>query len=220
MVNKNANERISLYSDNTDTRDWFMTQNQTLLYPKLSSSYNKILQLAIAIVFLLVTLNMWVVSYVDEKQHIKQQLKDVATSHTQMIANSSIRLWDEKPENFQEFIDETALLPWVQDISVYQQTGQLRYASSRQVPVKTLYGFDQQFEDVSGEYTTVVLPIEKLGYVRVTAVNSAFIASLTDAAEQQHTDFRIMLILAGIVGFLLTRGFNRFSRQSFRLAKK
>lgn len=197
-----------------------MTQNQTLLYPKLSSSYNKISQLAIAIVILLITLNMWVYSYLDEKSHIKQQLKNMAHSHSQLVVKSVVRLWNEKPEVFQEFISETSEFPWVKDISIYDKTGQLRYASEQQLPLTTLYGFEGETGDVSHNYTTVVLPIEKVGYVRITAVNDVFVASLSKAAEQQYTDFRVMLILAGIVGFLLTRGFSRFSRQSYRLVKK
>lgn len=197
-----------------------MTQNQTLLYPKLSSSYNKISQLAIAIVILLITLNMWVYSYLDEKSHIKQQLKNIAHSHSQLVVKSVVRLWNEKPEVFQEFISETSEFPWVKDISIYDKTGQLRYASEQQLPLTTLYGFEGETGDVSHSYTTVVLPIENVGYVRITAVNDVFVANLSKAAEQQYTDFRVMLILAGIVGFLLTRGFSRFSRQSYRLVKK
>lgn len=220
MVNKNANVLISLYSVNSDTRDWFMTQNQTLLYPKLSSSYNKILQLAIAIVLMVITLNLWVQSYIDEKDHIQQQLEHVVQSHAKLVAQSTFRLWDNSPEAFQQFLSDTSALPWVRDISVYEQTGLLRYASEQQVPVKTLFGFDEGRVNQSRSLTTVVLPINDLGYVRITAVNAVFIDDLTAAAEQQHIDFRVMLILAGIVGFLLTRGFNRFSRQSFRLTKK
>ena len=45
-----------------------MTQTEQPLYPKLSSIYNKIMQLAIAIAFIIVLMNLWLYSQTMNKQ--------------------------------------------------------------------------------------------------------------------------------------------------------
>ena len=45
------------------------------------------------------------------------------------------------------------------------------------------------------------------------------ISSLFNINDENSSLFRLIVLLSGLVGFLLTRGFNRFSRQGFRLAK-
>ena len=57
-----------------------------------------------------------------------------------------------------------------------------------------------------------------LGYVRLTLDKKHLTEKLLTNSDEQFTLLRLMMIIAGIVGFLLTRGMNRFSRQGFRLA--
>ena len=46
---------------------------------------------------------------------------------------------------------------------------------------------------------------------------SYLIDILAKTDDDQQALFRLMLLLAGLVGFLLTRGLNRFSRRGYRL---
>jgi membrane protein len=56
-----------------------------------------------------------------------------------------------------------------------------------------------------------------VGYVRLTLDKQYLTNKLLENNDQQFTLLRLMMIIAGVVGFLLTRGLNRFSRQGFRL---
>jgi membrane protein len=56
-----------------------------------------------------------------------------------------------------------------------------------------------------------------VGYVRLTLDKTYLTTKLLKNNDQQFTLLRLMMIIAGVVGFLLTRGLNRFSRQGFRL---
>jgi membrane protein len=59
-----------------------------------------------------------------------------------------------------------------------------------------------------------------IGYVRLTLDKNYLTTKLLKNNDQQFTLLRLMMIIAGVVGFLLTRGLNRFSRQGFRLVDK
>jgi len=55
-----------------------------------------------------------------------------------------------------------------------------------------------------------------IGYVRVTVKKNYFIDDLNTTNYDNHALIRLMMIIAVCIGFLLTRGLNRFSRQGFR----
>ena len=55
--------------------------------------------------------------------------------------------------------------------------------------------------------------------MRLTLDKKYLTLDLLKNNDEQFTLLRLMMIIAGIVGFLLTRGLNRFSRQGFRLAE-
>jgi len=55
------------------------------------------------------------------------------------------------------------------------------------------------------------------GYLRFTIEQSYLTDILAKSDEEQQSLLRLMLLLAGVVGFLLTRGLNRFSRRGYRL---
>ena len=58
------------------------------------------------------------------------------------------------------------------------------------------------------------------GYVRVTLKKSLLTQALHQADMENSERQRVLMVIAGIVGFFLTRGLSRFSRQGFRLSKQ
>ena len=82
-----------------------------------------------------------------------------------------------------------------------------------------LYGISEEKINQSSDYVPFVQEVrdEKLlGYLRVTIEKSYLNDTLSDGSEDRQKLLRLMLIIAGAVGFLLTRGLNRFSRQGYR----
>ncbi|MDO6428502.1 AhpA/YtjB family protein [Thalassotalea sp. 1_MG-2023] len=199
-----------------------MKQNQPHLYPRLSSIYNKITQLAIAIILIVLVMNIWVFSYGDQQSAINEHFIELSDEVVSQMAITSLTLWNEDPEKLQQYIDQTTNTPWIKDMSVYDETGQLILSNVEQQSVLALYGLGDYLEPNESQYLPVVHEVRDAtlkGYLRVTLIKEPFTRSLQSASDEQYADFRLMIMIAGVVGFLLTRGLNRFSRQSFRLAK-
>ena len=55
------------------------------------------------------------------------------------------------------------------------------------------------------------------GYIRLSLYRSLLADDLATNSYSQFDIMRLLMIVTGVIGFLLTRGLNRFSRQGFRL---
>jgi len=202
-----------------------MTQTEQPLYPKLSSIYNKIMQLAIAIAFIIVLMNLWLYSQTMNKQTIEQHFYEVAQQYLlQASAGLSVLTPELKTKQsrqlLQNYVDELQQTELINEIHLYDITGQLIISSESAKSVKALYGLSKKNLNKSETSVPFVGEIRKeslVGYVRLTLDKQYLTNKLLDNNDQQFTLLRLMMIIAGVVGFLLTRGLNRFSRQGFRL---
>mgnify|MGYP003642555301 FL=1 len=101
-----------------------MTQIEQPLYPKLSSIYNKIMQLAIAIVFIVVLMNLWIYSQTQNKQTIDQHFYDVGQQYLQQAsAGLSVLITEvntkESRQLLQNYVDELQLAEVIKEIHLY-----------------------------------------------------------------------------------------------------
>lgn len=190
------------------------------LYPKLSSIYNKLTQLAIAIVLIVVLLNLWVASngrsektihdhfYATVEQHLEQSISVV----------QSLQLIDNKSE-LKEYVEGIAKADWIYDVRLYDETGKIIAASSNSVSIKDVYGITLNKSNKSDAYIPFIQEIrgnELNGYMRITVKKGYFTDELFNTNYDNHAMVRLMMLIAVCIGFLLTRGLNRFSRQGFR----
>lgn len=205
------------------------------LYPKLSSIYNKILQLVSAILLMLVLMSIWVSNGEKNQQIINQHFKQTgqqflqqAIAGTSTLLAQSASASDNKSRNalLQTYLNKMAEADFVRYIHLYDETGQLILSTAHEsyssASIKTLYGIEKARKslDKSEQYVPYVGEIrqDKLsGYVRITLERSLLVSALEQENNDSQATFRILLILAGLIGFLLTRGLNRFSRQGFRM---
>lgn len=210
-----------------------MTQSELPLYPKLSSIYNKIMQLAIAVVLILVLINVLIFSQQENEENIEQHFKGIGQQYSQQIAISVASLLENKNnKQIETYIEQLVKSPEIYEVFVYSNSGQLLFESKDANPIKDLYGVSKSYfnssaafvpfvqelrEDLQGKETT---DNELLGYVRLTLDKNSLVKPLFVANNDTSEIYRILLCLAVAVGFLLTRGLNRFSRQGFRLDKK
>jgi len=205
-----------------------MQQSQNSLYLKTSSIYNKIMQLAIAIVFIIILMNMWIASGVNERALISDYFDDISNRHLKQ-ASSSLQLLmvDSDPELIQQTIDELAKIEFVKSVHLYDETGQVLFSSAAvnfsPDSINDLYGISPYKLNVSANFVPFLQEIRTdklLGYLRLTIEKDQLSRVLNEASDERQKLLRLMLILAGLVGFLLTRGFNRFSRQGYRIPQK
>jgi membrane protein len=202
-----------------------MTQIAQPLYPKLSPIYNKIMQLVIAIAFIVILMNLWIYSQTQNKQSIEQQFYDVGQQYLQQAsAGLSVLAPEVKTKEsrqiLQNYVDELQKVDVVQEIHLYDVSGQLIISSQNAKSVKVLFGIFDNKLDKSRYSVPFVSEVRKdvlVGYVRLTLDKHYLTSKLLKNNDEQFTLLRLMMIIAGVVGFLLTRGLNRFSRQGFRL---
>ncbi|QBG35449.1 hypothetical protein [Litorilituus sediminis] len=217
-----------------------MKQPEQPLYPKLSSIYNKILQLASAILLIIVLMSMWQSINVKDQVNLQNHFDFVAKQYLQQAASSAQLLLQQKYSSkaarnkaMQSYLDDLVKVDFVNQVHLYDEKGQLLLSASQNDnpeekkrssrSINELYGIDENKANLSAKYTPFIREIrgKKLyGYVRFTIEESYLTQVLSQADTDRQTLFRLMLLLAGVVGFLLTRGLNRFSRRSYRINKQ
>lgn len=202
-----------------------MQQPETSLYLKTSSIYNKIMQLAIAIVFIIILMNLWIAGGVKDKTLIHEYFHEISHQYLSQAKSSlQVLMLDSQSELLKKTIDKLAKNDFIKSVHLYDETGQVIYSSLKgnfsSATINDLYGLSPHKRNISAKYVPFVQEIRTdklLGYVRFTIEKSKLNRVLTKASDERQQMLRIMLILAGCVGFFLTRGFNRFSRQGYRI---
>jgi len=192
------------------------------LYPKLSSIYNKIMQLAIAIAFIILLMNLWLSNSNQNKQAISDHFYYVGHQYLkQNTLGLSVVIKQDK-KLLQVYVDKVSEVDWLKDLHIYDVSGQLIASSKAHHSIKDLYGISPHKINKSEEYVPFISEIrtDKLhGYIRMTIKKKYLTDKLMASSNDQYSWLRLMMIIAGVVGFLLTRGLNRFSRQGFRLSQ-
>ena len=193
-------------------------QTELPLYPKISSIYNKILQLAIAIVLIVVLLNMLIVRFDDQAKLITAQQQVFADDYIEQAGQAMLVLIkQDKKSAINEYLTKLASPEFVLGATLYDQTGQtIGFGGSKQ-SINELYGVSSQPTSIMPSVSPLVVELrdEKLyGYLRLTISKQMWQQSLLKANEESQEFTRYMLLVAGLVGFLLSRGLSRFSRYS------
>lgn len=221
-----------------------MNKLEQPLYPKLSSIYNKILQLVSAILLIVMLMTFIVINTEKNDQVLALHFEQVAEKFLQQsVSGISVLLNESQAVNhnnsstprLQAYLDNIAEADFIKQVHLYDETGLLMLKSQLDgvatSSIKILYGIDETTKSLnkSAQYTPFIMEIRNdklLGYLRIIIEKSYLTSELTENNHESQTLYRFLLIVAGLIGFLLTRGVNRFSRQGFRppltqpLAKK
>lgn len=198
-----------------------MKQTKLTFYLKRSSILNKIIQLAIAIGTIVVVMNLWVNNNYNINQSIENHFQTLGQNYLTQSAQTIALLSKKEDKKIIESYFKNVTQPsWIGDIIWYDATGQVILSSQDSLSIKSLYGIDNFSLNRHQQQMPFMQEIrnEKLeGYLRITLNKDELTEDLTK--EHRHRDMmlRAMIVLAGMVGFFLTRSFNRFSRQGFRL---
>jgi membrane protein len=212
-----------------------MKKSEQPLYPKLSPIYNKILQLLSAILLIVLLMTLWVSTAEKSEQALSLHFEQTADKFLQQaIAGVSVLLVEKEASQskkvrlgqLQSYLNHLGKANFIKQVHLYDETGLLLLKSASGgeagATIKSLYGIDESLQTLnkSNIYSPFVREIraDKLvGYLRLTIEKSYLTATLAKENNNTQTLYRFLLIIAGVVGFLLTRGLNRFSRQGFRM---
>lgn len=203
-----------------------MSQPEIPLYPKLSSIYNKIMQLAIAIFCIVLLMNLSLFSREESQESIEKNFDYSGEQYLLQAARSvEVLLAKNNRKDLQLLANQLSESELIRDLVVYGNTGQVIVKSDSSKQINDLYGVSINQLNQSDEYIPFVRELTDIsdntlkGYIRITVAKVHLTKSLSRTSDEQHNLMRLMLLVAGVVGFLLTRGFNRFSRQGYRLAQ-
>ena len=178
------------------------------------------MQLAIAIFFMVLLMNLSLFSQQQSQHSIQQNFDYSARQYlAQASAGIQILLAQKKNKELKAYIDSLSQTEIIKDVLVYGISGQVLVNSSGVASLNDLYGVSLNKPNLSTDFIPFVQELRTdklLGYVRITLKKSYLTGPLNKTSNEQHNLMRLMLILAGVVGFLLTRGFSRFSRQGYR----
>jgi membrane protein len=212
-----------------------MKQSEQPLYPKLSPIYNKILQLLSAILLIVLLMTLWLSTAEKSEQALSLHFEQTAEKFLeQAIVGVSVLLVEKKTAKskkaqnaqLQTYINQLGEADFIKQVHLYDETGLLLFKSDSggeaSASIKSLYGIDESLQTLnkSRKYSPFVSEIRTsklVGYLRLTIEKSYLTTGLAKNNDNTQTLYRFLLIIAGLVGFLLTRGLNRFSRQGFRI---
>jgi membrane protein len=223
-----------------------MKQAEQSLYPKLSSIYNKILQLVSAILLIIVLMSVLQSTALKNRENLSEHFNFIAKQQLQQGIAGVAVLLEQKYKNkieqksvLQHYLDGLSQVNFVKQVHLYDITGRLLISSVsleedsegnetntlKAKSINDLYGISPHQRNLTDTLTPFVQEIRhtdsssyKLhGYMRFTIEQSYLTNILEKSDEEQQSLLRLMLLLAGLVGFLLTRGLNRFSRRGYRL---
>ncbi len=207
------------------------------------------MQLVSAILLIIFLMTLWQTSRQKNNENLMEHSHYVAKQQLQQAIVGISVILEQPSENkrdqqtfLQHYLDGLIKVNFVNQAHLYDETG-LLIATSISVKkdkegheltptspksINDLYGISPFQRDLSARLTPFVDEIRgtgstsgKLhGYLRFTIEPSYLINKLAQADEEQQSLQRLMLLLAGLVGFLLTRGLNRLSRRGYRLSDK
>ncbi|WOH39122.1 AhpA/YtjB family protein [Thalassotalea fonticola] len=201
-----------------------MTDLNEIIYPKVTSIYNKLLQIGVAIILLLMILNLSVMGVDDSEELLESHFNTVAKQYLEQAVNTSeVLLATKNKKQLQAFVQSLADSDLVTEARLYDAQGQTIAESEHSSSINTLVGNEQSSIDKSELYVPFIKEIRTdklIGYIRLNLVKDQVIDTMQGQIYSQFELFRVMLIVAVFAGFLLTRGFSRFSRQGLRLVKQ
>ncbi len=191
------------------------------LYLKISPIYNKILQLTIAVVLIVIVLNIHFISDQKSQTKVHQHYQTVGQLQlTQLSDSASVYLQKNDRKSLIALAENVSQQDFIHDVTFYGVTGQVIVSSSNAIPIKQRLTAQDNAEFIGQTSFTGEIRTEKLlGYVRIT-LNDEFIkASLTQSNQELSEQARLLLILAGIIGFLLAKSFSKVNRPTLKVGK-
>ena len=198
------------------------------LYLKLSTIYNKILQLTIVIVLMLIVLNIHFISSQKSAENIHEYFQQVGQLQLKQLSNSAavtLELGDRKALTL--LADQVSNQAFIRDVTFYDPTGQV-IAKSSQAKTNSLTNGQSELEpkeeaEIQQQQTThfigEIRTTQLLGYVGMSLHDGQIKKPLTKTMTDLFEQSRLLLILAGIIGVLLARSLSKKRLDRFQTSK-
>lgn len=171
---------------------------------------------------LIVLMNLWISANSTGANNYQLLAYNSARAMTtQAAALASGYLVDKNEALLQKIVDNLAADPFIADATFYDKSGITLFTS--QLSQTATARFNNSTDYVKASEKAVVVDLEvaehRVGFLRVTYIEKQAVARAQEAHGNVMKQSLLMVLLASIMGFLLTRAFSRFNRMSYRIDK-
>lgn len=187
--------------------------------PDSTSSTIKLLQISIAIAGIWFLLQSWVWTQQQGKFLLQQQSTQLTRETLVTLSHTAAYLIEnDQLDGLEQLTQHIAQSPYLNDVVVYDANGMRMSWSQSSAPARILYS-PAQAEPLLAMVEPIMQGQQLLGYIKLSLRLDASLTPISLSWQKMMQQLMAMLVLAGIVGFMLRRGFSRFSRQSLRLRR-
>jgi membrane protein len=190
-----------------------------------TSVFRRLSQIGLSIGLLIMVLNMWV----NADQKGRQIQADNTANLTRQLAHQSTLIAKDYIKRNQ--LDKLTILlnnlasnPDIKQAMVYDDTGDVLAQSEGAITASTNLtqsNLDTSPVDPVTMYISEIHNDKKLiGYLRISYLQQQALNIPLKNHSAAMRQMMLMMIIAGIMGFMLTRGLSRFSRNSYRVIEK
>jgi membrane protein len=199
-----------------------------------TSVYRRLSLVGLSVVLLIMVLNMWI-----DAVHVGEKVQQSSLSqHTRLMLEHSAKvaqrqLKAKKLDELTITLNDMTEDPYIDQAMVFDRTGKLLAKSDDAKSVQDIYieqrtiadslppfapapGINKNFNVTM--FVTAIMEDERLiGYLHVSYRQQQALAQSQQFYQDNMQKMLLMMLLSGVIGFMLTRGFARFSRNSYRI---
>ena len=187
--------------------------------PDSTSSTIKLLQVGIAVMGIWLLLHSWVLTQQQGKQLLQQQSSQLMRETLTALSHTAAYLIEnDQLDGLEQLTQHIAASPYLHDVVVYDANGVRMSWSEGSAPARLLYS-PAHNEQLQAMVQSISKDQQLLGYIKLSLRLDASLTPINMPWQQMMQQLMAMLVLAGIIGFLLRRGFSRLSRQSLSLRR-
>ncbi|MGI5308698.1 AhpA/YtjB family protein [Rheinheimera sp. WS51] len=184
---------------------------------RTTSSYIKLIQVAFAVLGVWLLLQAWVMIQQQGQYLFQQQSSQLMRETLVTLADTAAYLIEnDQLDGLEQLTQNVASSNYLYEVTVYDANGVRMSSSDNSAPAFQLYK-----PDYTEQLKPMIQPITKqqqlLGYIKFSLRLDAALSPIAEPWQNLMQRILLMLLFAGAIGFLLRRGFSRFSRQSMRL---
>ncbi|WP_051252793.1 AhpA/YtjB family protein [Ferrimonas kyonanensis] len=169
----------------------------------------RVLQVILAVTLMVVTLNLWRHHQHQGQQLLNQQAGELATQLVQYAAiGAAPALAKEDDQQLDWLVQQLIKDPRVLSASIFSDEGQ-RLAQAQSLFPESQLPEAEQLEAALKRYTPFVATIEQptgtLGFIRIRVNTQLFFLDNRRLDRDQQRQQPLMLLMAGLVGYLLAK---------------
>ncbi|MDO6640071.1 AhpA/YtjB family protein [Shewanella sp. 5_MG-2023] len=185
---------------------------------KKSQKISRLIQISIAVILLFALVHLWKSSLNNGQQLLSSQTQIMARLLAQQVANGAAPAMHlQNDEQLQWLANALVLDPKVMSVNMYSTQG-VRLAFAQSVSDIEFDADDKVLTEMLSPYPPLIENVlqgdNNLGYIEVRLNLHIFFDELKSHYQENMKQQQIMLIIAGIIGLLLSRVFS-FKRADF-----